>query len=612
MIGIQRRPYTINLAGNSILYQLYDSEAVADNSYTFEVKVLFARYEEAAAPVEIAIIPLAPYKGVAFIDLADLLNSQLNFYTPDPATAGAQSTGLHSGKFFIHYRRVSTTNTNTPWNTSEEQSVCNIVKGGVHPYMWKGNNFFINYFPTNKPFLTWQQRGRLASLTEPLWLTWLNTDVAGNVALTVKIQLTYTDATQTTTQYNIAQPLKQFFVYFLPAGVLQLGLQALQANKTIWYWDVWVTNVNDELLTEKYRFQHDQRNDYNQKFLLYRNSLGGLDTVRIRGVIETNIALDGQDIEMTAAADWPFTNTLPRFDASTPHRELPAYKGDAGYITREEQERLRDAFLNREVYMAQGSRLLPVKLLTKQYRLRATTDKLFSLPIEWMLADAGSYYYTPGVSLGDGQNNFIDLNNVDLGDGQSNEVCEIIMLLGAATTTYSGANATVNFFYQVPTGTPKKLQYKIPGFITNWTDLTYQPSGILSYTVLAGQSITLYMRTVCQNDGYGPVVMKTVNTTTAGQDANSTVRNHTDIPFSYILTRNGALIAQGSIGPGVYDPIFVPGGTASYDLELIGIVPSNAILSIGFNEHAGNITGQHVLWNNITSNAFAGMIISIF
>lgn len=614
MIGIRRRPYAINLAGNSILYELFDAEVVNDTSYSYEVRVLFSRYEEGAAPAEIAIIPLTPYKGVALIDIKDLLNSQLNYFVPNPGVVGPQGSGLHTGKFFIHYRRISTANTNTAWNTSEEQNICVVVKGGVHPYMWKGNNFFLNYFPANKPFFTWQQRGRMSSLIEPIWLTWFNINYAGNVTLIVKVIVTYVDGSEAQIQYNIAQPLKQFFVYYLPAGANQLGLSGLQV-KTILYWDVWVTNQNDELITEKFRYQHDQKNDYNKKCLLYRNSLGGLDTIRIRGVIETNVTLDGQDIELAAPADWSFGTTLARFDASTPHKELLSYKGDVGYLTREEQERLRDAFINREVYMYQGSRLLPVKLLTKQYRLRGTGDKLFNLPFEWMLADSGSYYYTPGVTLGDGQNNFIDLNNVDLGNGQSNQICEIRVILSAGTTTYSGGNATVSFNYLVSAG-PKKLQYKIPGFVINWTDLPFTTAGIFKYTVQAGQSITLYMRTVCQNDGYGPIEMKTVNTLTSGHDANTNIRNRTSIQFSYVFKRNGVLISQGSLNPGEYDPVYILGGTANYEMELIGVSPTKGEISarglIGFNEYLGTINGQKINWNNVSSITAFGMIISIY
>lgn len=601
MIGIQRRPYAINLAGNSVLYQLFDSEAVNDTSYTFEVKVLFARYEEGLAPAEIAIIPLTPYAGVAYIDLADLLNSQLAYFTPDLAVGGAQVTGLQGGKFYIHYRRVSNSNTDTAWNTSEEANVCNVIKGGVHPYMWKGNNFFLNYFPTYTPFLTWQQRGRLASLNEPLWLCWLNVNLAGNVALSVAIQVTYTDGTANNTNYSIATPLKQYFIYYLPTGAATLGLQGLQPLKTIWYWDVWVFDTNGQQLTERYRYFTDQRNDYNQKFLLYRNSLGGLDTLRVRGIIETNITLDGQDVEMTSTADWPYNATLPRFDASTPHREMPAYKGDAGYLPKEEQDRLRDLFFNREIYMYQAGRLLPVKLTSKQYRLRATSDKLFSLPIEWMLADAGSYYYTPGVTLGDGQNNFIDLNNVDLGDGQSNGVCGVVLTFSPAVIIqYIGANATVTFEFTAVNGPAKKLQYKIPGYVINWIDIDYQHIGTVSYTVLAGQSITLYMRSVCDDDTYGEIVTKTAQTA-ASVTPNSTIRNNTGLAFTYTFLRNGVQIITGSLQPGEYDSFYVGSGIVDYDLQLSGVTPSSAKITTSLLTKNGTISGSNVHWENFTT-----------
>ena len=603
MIGIQRRPYAINLAGNSVLYQLYDSEAVIDNTYTFEVKVFFARNEEGLAPAEIATIPLTPFNGVAYIDIADLLNCQLEFYIPNPVTAGAQVTGLQSGKFYIHYRRVSSSNTNTAWNTSEEQNVCNIIKAGVHPYMWKGNNFFINYFPANKPFLTWQQRGRLTALTEPLWLSWLNLNLAGTHSLKVSIQITYTDTTTDTINYPIADPIKQYFIYYLPAGAAMLGLHTLNTAKTIGYWDVFIVDLNGTLLSEIYRYYNDQRNDYNQKFLVYRNSLGGLDTVRIRGVIETSITLDGQDVEMTTDASWSFNTTLPRFDASTPHREMPLYKGDTGYLTKEEQDRLRDLFLNRDIYMAQGGRLLPVKITTKQYKLRATSDKLFSMSVEWMLADSGSLFYTPGISMGDGQNNFINLNDIDLGDGQSNGVCGVNLILTAgAIVEYVGPNATVTFIWTAIGGTAKKLQYKIPGYVTNWTDIAFSSNGFFKYTVLSGVAVTINMRSVCDNDSYGTIATKTIQTG-ASVTPNSTIRNNTGLPFTYVLLRNGTQICSGTIQPGEYDSFYIGGlSSADYDLQITGVQPASVRMDTGLANKNGQINGQNVHWDNILVN----------
>lgn len=589
-IEIKRRPYNINFAGNPVVYTLYDVDAVDNNDITFEVRIMFSRYQEGAAPAEIAIIPLTPYQGTAKVDIAELLNCQLEYYVPDVYANTAQHSGLQTGSFYIHYRSVTIDATNPAWVTSEENSPLNVVKGGISTYAWRNNNFFTTYYPTAKPFLTWQQRGRQAGLNEPLYLAWLNTQYDGSATLLlVNLTVTFTDNTIATRKYDIAE-LKQWHIYYLLAGAFQMQLQVLGVDKTIWYWDVYITDNDGTVITEKYRYQLDGRNDYNDKCLLYRNSLGGLDTLRMRGVIETTINLDGSDIEQAAAADWAFTGTLPAFDASAPYREMPAFKGDAGYLSKDEQERLRDAFLRREVYMYQAGRLLPAKLTTKQYRLRSTADKLFSLPIEWQLADGGSYYYTP--------------ENVDMGTGVGNAVCDARILIQPPTQTVYDSTTTVQFQFSV-LGTADALQYKFPGFVDDWRTIPFTQLGSVSQTVQNGQSVTLYIRTVCDGNSYGQVVTYVANTQTPiGGSGNSIIRNNTAVGFNYFIYRNQTLIGSGTLLSGQYAAFNnTQIGFLFFLVHLVGVQPVAGVLKAngGHTVYNGTITDQDVHFDRIST-----------
>lgn len=597
MIVIRRRPYATNFAGNAVLYELYDADAVNSNEIAFEVRVLFASYESNTAPAEIAIVPLTPFKGVAQIDISNLLNSYLEYYTPLPSISGSQVTGLQTGKFFIHFRRAAV---QAPWDTSEENSTCTVVKGGVNAFHTRNNNFFNIFFPATKPFFTWQLRRRLASLTEPIYLCWLNTTYTDATPLKVKVNITYTDSTTREFSYDVSNPGKKNYCYYLPVGANQLDLETLDPTKTIWYWDVVVSELSGTLASEKFTYELDNRNDYNQQFLLYRNSLGGLDTIRIRGVIETNISLEGQDMEVTSPVDWQFNDgLLPILDSSTPHKETISYKGDTGFLTKEEQDRLRDIFLHREVYTFVAGILTPAKLLTKNYKLRSSIDKLFSLAIEWSVADAGSYHYTP-VNV-----------NVSIG-GQDNTVCNAVINVTAGTTMYSGSNATVAFNYVV-TGSATGIQYKVPGYVDDWQNIPFALTGVINYTVLAGNNVTINMRTVCSNGTLGVIAMRTVNTSNNGGAFNSTIRNNTSINLSYKLLRNGILIAAGTLDGGAYDGFVSTAGRSSYELQLEGLQPSTVYITNALGiQTPGEINGSIVKWPTFITLIAPQLNIEIF
>lgn len=144
--------------------------------------------------------------------------------------------------------------------------------------------------------------------------------------------------------------------------------------------------------TENIAFTIDTRTWYDTRTLLYRNSMGGIGTITLRGEIEFE-----NDIERTSYAQvaWPnaYENGILRaLNAQSRATETQRTKGVTGFISRAALDGLRDMLLTDELYEyipAYG--LIPAIINTNKVKLYSNNDNLYALELEWERATAGKF-----------------------------------------------------------------------------------------------------------------------------------------------------------------------------------------------------------------------------
>lgn len=605
MIVIQKRPYEYNFTGNPIVYQLFDNDAIGDATLAFQVKVMYMRLDGSVYS-EIATLTVAPSQGVAIIDISSLLHIQLEHYLPPLVnTPTPHGSGSASLKFYIQFRTISNTNTSVAWNTTEENYIRWGFKGGVHNFRYRGNAFFTQYLTSQKPFYTWQVRNRLAASNERIYLNWINllyTYFPDEAFLKFKVLVTYTDQTTDTTEYSVIG-LYKGYRYSLPAGATQLGLADLNPAKTIWYWQCWLEDVSLGglgIITEKFSYVMDNRKDYNDLQILYRNSLGGLDTVRVRGVLSKNLDYQFTTTQRSAAADYPDADQLPALLRTEPATEQLRYKAELGYLGKEEQDRLHDALLNREAYMERFERFLPLNIVQAGFELNRSDAYKWSLPIEFTLADDGSEFYTPDT---------IDLGAAD----PSTNVCSSFIVISGHTLlvdTPSVGLTTARMSYAV-SGSGTGLQWRVPGFQDVWQDVAFAASGTIDYAVSSDVEFNFEMRVKCSEGNFGAFTSHYVDTDPAPHTANSTIYNETPTDSTFIINVNDIPVAMGVVTGGGYASFYIGAYTgASIDVILGSISPVEAELFIIDTTYLGSIAGNVASWIN-KNTTIAGVTVTI-
>ena len=412
MIEILKRPYLINWSGNNIYYELYSAAAAADSSITFEVSIAFKRNNETDFS-EVIILPFVPVNGTALFDIKDIIDAQLAFDMPNFADE-SKICYNQSGQFYIEFREVSAAAPDAAFISTESYQPRYAVKGGVHPYHYKGNNFWLTFYPVQQMFFTWRPQGQLVLPTEQTFLSFFYDGADADVLAQLKV--TYKDATTETFTRTI--PVDAYCMIMLQSNLYfdWDGGAGFDADN-VYKWEVRIRNsADDETLVDWFTYEQDNRPDYEQTIIHYRNSIGGLDNCRVRGVVEKRMNYELVQAEHILPVDYFNETALPAQQSTISSSENVIHSGEIGFVSKQEQESLRDIFLYRELYMKKLGKWWPLLLLTDDFVLRKTTDMRWSVPLEWKVALTAI--------------NHFNLEEEDFGEGlNSNNVCRATLTL---------------------------------------------------------------------------------------------------------------------------------------------------------------------------------------
>jgi hypothetical protein len=336
--------------------------------------------------------------GKVFFYCEDLLNSFLEWELPSLQYNQVNAIDKQIRKFYVRYRQVTTDSPSPVW-ASDSDHMLVVLKGGVAKEKFDRNNFFLNHMPQKKPFLTWMPADHFIGPEEQRYLTYLHfTDDTADLFL--KARVVYTDGVQQTA--TLPFPLLTVSRLFrLPAGLVQLGLAAANPDKMIWYYDVSVEDGAGNVFATPYRLYVDYNQYYGVFSFVYANSIGGFDTVRIRGDYDVEVTRDFTDIEQ-AIGEYK-GEVLPTENNAVNISKYETYKGDVGLLdTKQQQDSLQELLLSDHVFRLVAGRWLRVANLQKTQNMGSSNDTLWNFPLQWRYTFDNGHYTPEGIEFGVG------------------------------------------------------------------------------------------------------------------------------------------------------------------------------------------------------------------
>ncbi|OLY92288.1 hypothetical protein SAMN05444008_11554 [Cnuella takakiae] len=397
---ILERPYKFSYAANPVLYR-FDVANPEAPGCAIEIELRTVPITGTVTDTDWGVLisrqTLYPgADGVVNFYCQDYLNSYMDWHVAELASNEVVAVTTQIRKYYIRHRQIQKGNTSPAWN-SDSANLLTVLKGGVAKEKWDRNNFFVSYLVANKPFLTWQPADELIGLEERRYLTYFH-HYDTTPELRLKARVVYQDgATDTVTK--AFPPLSASLLFHLPAGLKQLGLFGLQPGKKVWFYDVSVEDDGGNVYAKPYRLYADYRPYYNAFSFIYANSLGGIDSMRVRGDYDIEIQREYTEVEK-AGGDYA-GELLPTERAVINISKYEVYKGDAGMLnTPRMQEAMQDMLLSDFVLREIAGRWLRVMHMQKTQPMGGTDDTVWSFPLQWRYTFNNSQFTPLGINLG--------------------------------------------------------------------------------------------------------------------------------------------------------------------------------------------------------------------
>lgn len=275
------------------------------------------------------------------IDMRDVVHAQLSFDFRGSAVRTYEQTNLHA-EFTAEI---------------DGQAVnFHAVRGGVDNLADTATNFL------TQNWLTWQPTVKPVTYYTPEFLTYY-APVAGVVRLRGYF---VGDDGQVTSQKDIELcNVEAEKAYTIPVEY-QVVVSLLYPDGKPGYYDVWVENASGERLTYIQRYYADAMRSISEDWVLFENSLGGVDCFRAYG--KTNLEAD-------------HTHNLAEVDEMSEEYRVDTerkYEKNTGHLTKDEARWLLDFFPSQKKYIYVGSYLRQIVVVES-----TVTGNLRELPTNY-------------------------------------------------------------------------------------------------------------------------------------------------------------------------------------------------------------------------------------
>ncbi|GAB3790190.1 hypothetical protein GCM10028818_59950 [Spirosoma horti] len=239
-----------------------------------------------------------------------------------------------------------------------------VIKAGLteEDFAGWGDAFFDQYLTENRSFLTAQPDGKVIGSTQEEYLYFLANQKPTPASLIRRVEVMFEDNSIQTLDKGSLTGVSLYQVVCMPVGPKALGLDTL--GKRVISYKVWLSNENKQRLSEVRSFRIDPRFRQQERLILFSNSRGGWDTLRLVGegseTLKTSRTSAEVERPLGAVADFPEIRVVNLVG----EREISV---STGWIERNAKQTLRyldELLLSEELYVVTDKGHFPIELVT--------------------------------------------------------------------------------------------------------------------------------------------------------------------------------------------------------------------------------------------------------
>ena len=291
----------VQLSANPIRIKISGGTKPANTSkYKYLFRVISEDGKLYGAPFEEAVAP--DINGEAILDISGLVDQPIQAIFQYPVTTPyvnyptqAFNIQIQQGETWVDEDDVL----QESWGTVS--SIFQLLKGGSSPRqraIWNslGTNFYETYI-NSKRFLTMRPQGDIVHPSQPVKLWFMP---VSNITCDYNVKGFYDDGTNV--EYQTSVNLNVDSLTEFNCNPANLGLQLEPTGKRMLYFDVCL-KVNGIAISDTRNFYFDWRYCERPYFLLFANSIGGIDDVFMAGYATEDFSVTSTTMQKPQKAD---------------------------------------------------------------------------------------------------------------------------------------------------------------------------------------------------------------------------------------------------------------------------------------------------------------------
>ncbi|MCE7061252.1 DUF5977 domain-containing protein [Dyadobacter sp. CY343] len=264
------------------------------------------------------------------------------------------------------------------------------IKAGLsnEDFFAYGENFWKKWQTGKRQFLTWQPNNKRVDTGQEEYLYFLVNFTPKPTELHLRVQyyLESGQSSEAITVKTMANP-PLYSVICCPVGIDILGIPA----ECIQY-DVWLSNEDNERVSEVRSFLMDHINEVFDRSILFVNSLGGWDTLRLTGQMQRMLKVAQSAAEIERPADAPVDFSELKIITIQGEYE---FQISTGYFKRDAISYLKyldELLLSDEMYLITDKGHRPLQLITSNLVDQADNQDLIARTFSFRILDTVENY----------------------------------------------------------------------------------------------------------------------------------------------------------------------------------------------------------------------------
>jgi hypothetical protein len=393
------RPATLCFTKNEVRY-VFESDDITPAGFYLQVELYVKEMKPGSVFVPVKTFNLKPNTdGKTYLYISDRLDTKTVYVLPEIDSV-ANNASLQAVQFYVLFREITGLVPDPDFIETESEKVRTALKGGIEKHKFSRNNYF-NYQAASKVFFTWQPQNRFIFSNEYAFLSLYITGADRKLKITVK------KMDGTTVNDVRALDLSGGIFWHLNISPSLLNIAEIADGAAIMYYEISILDAADAVLYNPYRLYIEYRPQYTVYDLGFHNSLGGFDTVRVKGDTTWSIERDITEAEGTLSLDAYNANKKLGESIHSYISKRDSYKGDIGFIRtadgsmKKPQEAMAELFVSTSVWQFLNECWIQTLITNKNLDLRKSSDKKFAFPVEWILPFNDSVFtpkdFNPGL-----------------------------------------------------------------------------------------------------------------------------------------------------------------------------------------------------------------------